>query len=161
MSLFSNKPLLRIQRLLSNDTLITMDGMDLTFDFNSMISIVRLNSVRHTLNHLAMVSFARRNNQYIYVFPARLPSSEQLRFDNILEPQHEGVNIPFPDIFLYTPGMPATVLANVCSSCGLVNGSLGTVTSVILEPRGKSLTPSQRSLEITLMCYDYSWTSPS
>jgi hypothetical protein len=132
-----------------------MDGMDFTFDFNSMISIVRLNSVRHTLNHLSMIAFARRNNQPIYVFPARLPSSEQVRFDNISEHQH-GVNIPFPDIFVYTPGMPATVLANVCSSCGLVNGSLGTVTSVIFEPRGKTLTPSQRSLEIIVMCYDHS-----
>jgi hypothetical protein len=129
-----------------------------------MVSIVRLNSIRHTLDHLAMISFARQNNQHIYVFPAqqtRLPSSEQLRLDNILEQQHEGVNIPFPDIFVYTPRMPGTVLANVCSSCGLVNGSLVTVTSVIFEPKGKTLTLSQRSLEMILMCYDYSWTSPS
>jgi hypothetical protein len=103
-----------------------------------MVSVVRLNSFRHTLNRLYMCmnSFAREQKQQIYLFPAehtRLPSSKDLSLNDILRQQDEG-NIPSPGLFQYTAGMPCMVLANVCSSRGLVNGSRGIAVGVILEP---------------------------
>jgi hypothetical protein len=102
-----------------------------------MVSVVRLNSFRHTLNRLCMDSFAREQKQQVYLFPAehtRLPSSKDLSLNDILRQQDEGVKIPCPGIFQYTAGMPCMVLANVCSSRGLVNGSRGIAEGVILEP---------------------------
>ena len=84
-----------------------------------------------------MDSFAREQKQQVYLFPAehtRLPSSKDLSLNDILRQQDEGVKIPSPGIFQYTAGMPCMVLANVCSSRGLVNGSRGIAEGVILEP---------------------------
>ena len=47
------------------------------------------------------------------------------------------VKIPSQGLFLYTAGMPCMGLANVNSKLGLVNGSQGIATGVIIEPDGK------------------------
>jgi hypothetical protein len=63
---------------LLNSKVIPADG---SFHMDSVVSVVKLNSLRHRLNHLAMIQFAHRRNQRIYLFPAhhtRLPSMQQL-----------------------------------------------------------------------------------
>lgn len=129
---------------LTTDDLLLLNSKVITksqaFEFHSMVSIVRLNSVRHPLTHLSMISFARQLNQFIFLFPgdhSRLPSSERLCLDTILAQQDEGVKIPFPGLFLYTPGMPCMVLANVSSRWSLVNGSRGIAAGIIMEPNSK------------------------
>jgi hypothetical protein len=79
---------------LLNSKVIPADG---SFHMDSVVSVVKLNSLRHRLNHLAMIQFARRRNQRIYLFPAhhtRLPSMQQLHVETIFEQQDEGVNVP-------------------------------------------------------------------
>jgi hypothetical protein len=43
---------------------------------------------------------------------------------------------PFPSLFLYYPGMPAMILANICTSMGQVNGARGTATGIVVDPTG-------------------------
>jgi len=105
------------------------------FPLDSMISVVKSNSLRHRLNHIAMIQFARRRNQRIYLFPgqhSRVPS-RNLSADDIFKQQDEGVNIPSQGLFLYTPEMPCMILANINSPLGLVNGCRGIATGVLLE----------------------------
>jgi len=105
------------------------------FPLDTMVSVVKLNSLRPRLNHLAMIQFARRRNQRIYLFPAqhsRLPS-QNLSADDIFKQQDEGVNIPSQGLFVYTPEMPCMILANINSPLGLVNGCRGIATGVLLE----------------------------
>ena len=123
---------------LLNSKAIPADG---SFHMDSVVSVVKLNSLRHRLNHLAMIQFARRRNQRIYLFPAhhtRLPSMQQFHVETIFEQQDEGVNVPSQGLLLYTPGMPCMILANISSSAGLVNGCRGIATGVIMEPNSKT-----------------------
>ena len=111
------------------------------FQIDSVVSVVKLNTHRHRLNHLAMTQFARRRKQRIYLFPARhtrLPSVQHLHAEDIFEQQDEGVSIPSQGLFLYTPEMPIMTLANINSSLRLVNGTRGTATGVIMEPNSKT-----------------------
>ena len=128
-----------------------------------MVSVALLNSFRHPLNHLGSIPFARQRKQPILLFPGehtRLPSSQNLRFDDILGQQDEGVNISFPGLFLYTRGMPCMILANVNSPWGLVNGARGTAAGVILEPNS-TITLSRRLLLLILTSFSCSRTFPS
>lgn len=122
---------------------------DNTFDFDTMVSITRLNALRHSLNHLCMLTFARRHNQRIYLFPAqhsRLPSPRHLSLEDVFRQQDEGVAIPSPGLFMYTPGMPCMILANMNSALGLVNGSRGIASGIILEPNSKSKFPATETV---------------
>jgi Helitron helicase-like domain at N-terminus/PIF1-like helicase len=113
---------------------------DFPFPFHDFITIVRSNAFRHRINHLAIIQFARSRNQLVYIFPAdhsRLPLLGDLRLEDIYCKQDEGVSSPSQGLFLYTAGMPCMVLANINSKLGLVNGSRGIATGVVIEPNGK------------------------
>jgi hypothetical protein len=113
---------------------------DTAFPTHAMTCIVRTNRLRHNLNYHGLIQFARSRSQPVYIFPAdhrRLPSVQNLDLKDILSQQDEGVNIPSQGLFLYTAGMPCMVLANINSMIGLVNGSRGTATGIIVDPDGK------------------------
>jgi hypothetical protein len=110
-------------------------------DSDVTVFIVRLNVLRHSINHLCMVTFAKRHNQKIYLFPgehSRLPSFYQICLEDIFRQQDEGVAVPAPGLLMYTRGMPCMILANINSALGLVNGSRGTATGLELDPNGKN-----------------------
>ena len=110
------------------------------FPLYKMVSITKSNALRQRLTLLAMIQYARHHHQYIYLFPAqhgRLPPVQNLSLEDIFSQQDEGVKIPSQGLFIYTAGMPCMVLANVNSKLGLVNGSQGIATGVIIEPDGK------------------------
>ena len=139
--------------ILLNSKVIPTDG---SFRLDSVVSVAKMNSLRQRLNHLGKIQFARHRTQKIFMFPGnhtRLPSVRDLHAEAILEQQDEGVHIPSQGLFLYTPGMPCMILANVNSSVGLVNGCRGIATGVILEPDGKVY-----SLCLTLLIYKYLFT---
>jgi hypothetical protein len=48
------------------------------FPFSPLVSTVKSNSLRHQLNDIKMIQFARRHNQRIYISPTRL--SQHLLF---------------------------------------------------------------------------------
>jgi hypothetical protein len=121
------------------------------FRFDTAVSIVKLNSLRHCLNHISMITFARHHNKHIYIFPAqhgRLPPPQQLRLDDVFQQQDKGVNIPSQGLFLYTPGMPCMILANMCSTLGLVNGARGSAVEVILDPNGRPIPVSTSAIAV-------------
>ena len=122
------------------------------FRFDTAVSIVRLNSLRHCLNHISMISFARHHKKHIYIFPAqhgRLPPPQQLRLDDVFRQQDKGVNIPSQGLFLYTPGMPCMILANMCSTLGLVNGARGSAVEVVLDPNGRPIPVSTSAITVS------------
>jgi DNA helicase Pif1-like protein len=106
---------------------------------DSVVSVVKLNSLRHRLNHLAMIQFARHGFTCSrHIIPGCLGSIQQLHAEAIFERQDEGIKVPSQGLFLYTPGMPCMILANISSSAGLVNGCRGIATGVIMEPNSKT-----------------------
>jgi hypothetical protein len=91
-----------------------------------------------------MEHFAQARHQYIYIFPAihtrtksTGPTNLRLCADDLLGVLEQGTKIPFPGLFLYTPGMPAMVLTNICTPLGLVNGATGTAVGIVIDPAGK------------------------
>jgi hypothetical protein len=103
--------------------------------------IVKLNALRHRINHTRIEHFARCRSQRIYIFPAQhsratSTSSSSLNLENLLEQRDQGTKIPFQGLFLYTPGIPAVILANICTLLGHVNGTRGTPSSIIVDPSG-------------------------
>ena len=42
-----------------------------------------------------------------------------------------------PGLFLYTKGMPVTILFNISTPLGLVNGARGTAAGIVTHPDGK------------------------
>lgn len=108
-------------------------------------AITKLNSVRHQINRIQMEHFARTRSQTICIFPAEHsrikttnPTKTRLRAEDLLQQPDQGTKIPFPGLFLYTKNMPAVILTNICSRIGQVNGAIGTVEGVVLDPTGKS-----------------------
>jgi hypothetical protein len=60
-----------------------------------------------------------------------------LTIDELLETQDGEGDAKGPGLFLYTPGMPITILFNVCTHLGLVNGATGTAAGIVPHPNGK------------------------
>jgi hypothetical protein len=110
------------QGQLTNDDIKVLNSKSISaktsFELHSKTCIVTTNALRHRLNHLALIQFARSRGQHIYIFPgdhSRLPPAENLALEDILSQQDEGVNIPSQGMFLYTAEMPCMVLANISS----------------------------------------------
>ncbi|KAJ5098843.1 hypothetical protein N7532_005844 [Penicillium argentinense] len=108
-------------------------------------AITKLNSIRHLINRTQIEHFAITRSQPICVFPAehsriktKNATKTRLRAEDLLQQPDQGTKIPFPGLFLYTRNMPAVILTNICSRIGQVNGALGTVVGVVLDPTGKS-----------------------
>ena len=110
-------------------------------EMESATSIVRLNALRQCINRCQLYNFARRRCQWVYVFPAQhgrtvSTTRSPLSVEKLLHQPDEGTKCPFPGLFLYSAGMPAMVLANICTSMGQVNGARGTVTGIVVDPTG-------------------------
>jgi hypothetical protein len=43
-------------------------------------------------------------------------------------------------LFLYTLGMPAMILSNICTLLGQVNGATGAATGTVVDPTGTLLS---------------------
>jgi hypothetical protein len=80
-----------------------------------------------------MEHFARSRSQKIYVFPAEHTS--YLTVDDL--PEQRSM-IPFQGLFLYTLGMPAVILANICIRLGHINGTRGITSGIVLDPTNMS-----------------------
>ena len=62
-----------------------------------------------------------------------------LPIDKLLETP-DGDHAKGPGLFLYTKEMPITILYNICTPLGLVNGARGTAAGIVPDPNGKLLT---------------------
>jgi hypothetical protein len=106
------------------------------------VCVTRSNRLRHHINRLQIRRFAEARTQDIYVFPARHSRTKKvhgcLRIDELLETQ-DGGNVTGPGLFLYTRDMPITLLYNVCTALGLVNGARGTAAGIVPDPNGEHL----------------------
>jgi hypothetical protein len=114
------------------------------------VCVTRFNKLRHLINRLQIRQFAKTRGQDIYVFPAthsRIKNGHGgVRIDELLETQ-EGKHAKGPGLFLYTQGMPITILYNSCTPLGLVNGARGTAAGVVLHPHSKLPTRLMNQLE--------------
>ena len=110
------------------------DGLD-------SVCVTRTNKRRHHINRLQMRRFAEARGQDIYVFPAGHTRTKKkhhgLRIDDLLGIQDGEGTAKGPGLFLYTKGMPITVLFNICTPLGLVNGARGTAAGIVTDPDGK------------------------
>jgi hypothetical protein len=64
----------------------------------------------------------------------------RLHTDDLLAVPEQGTKIPFSGLFLYTPNMPITVLTNICTNLGLINGATGTAIGIVPDPTSKSIS---------------------
>lgn len=104
-------------------------------------TVVKLNVLRHHINLVQMEHFARSRTQRIYVFPAqhsRVKSLSPLYLEDLLQQSDQGTLIPFQGLFFYTLGMPAVLLANICTLLGHVNGTRGDPSGIVVDPTGES-----------------------
>ena len=105
--------------------------------------VVKLNVLRQHINQAQMEHFARSRSQRIYIFPAQhsrvtsTPSSP-VYLEDLLQQTDQGTKIPFQGFFFYTSGMPAIILANICTLLGYVNGTRGTALEIVVDPSGAS-----------------------
>jgi hypothetical protein len=103
--------------------------------------IVKLNALRRHINRVKLEHFARSRSQRVYIFPAQhtrvaSASSSTLRIEDLLQQGDDGTKVPFQGLFFYTPGMPAIILANICTLLGLVNGTRGIPSGIVVDPAG-------------------------
>ena len=101
-------------------------------------TVVKLNALRHYINRVQMEQFARSRSQRIYLFPAQYSritsaSSSPPRLEDLLKQMDQGATIPFQGLFFYTLGMPAIILANICTLLGQVNGTRGTPSGIVVD----------------------------
>lgn len=134
---------------LTSDDLLTLNSKAITSLANphlqTAIAIVKLNSLRHVMNHLQIECFARARHQKIFAFPALHtgtrssgPAALQLRADDLLGLPEQGAKVPFLGIIPYTLSMPTMVLTIICTPAGLVNGATGQAVGVAIDPEGES-----------------------
>jgi hypothetical protein len=113
-------------------------------------TVVKLNSLRHQVNRVQIEQFARSRCQNVYIFPAHHsrtkstgPINLRLRADDLLHQPDQGTKIPFSGLFLYTSNMPSTILTNICTLLGLVNGAAGTAVGIAVDPTGRLIFRNQ------------------
>jgi len=150
------------QRLLGRARTGTLTNEDLDFlnqkvvtslftpELDESTIIVKSNALRHHINRLELEHFARSRKQRVYIFPAQhnrvtSVSSSDLRVEHLLQQPDEGAKVPFPGLFFYTPGIPTTILANISTPIGQVNGARGTASGISVDPTG--MYPSGRLLD--------------
>jgi hypothetical protein len=106
-------------------------------------TIVKLNVLQNHVNRIQMEHFAISWSQRIYIFLAQhswvaSTSSSSLRIEDLLRQIDQGTRIPFQGLFSYTLGMPAMILANICTLLGHLNGSRGIASGIVADPTGAS-----------------------
>jgi hypothetical protein len=147
----------------ARDVTLTQDDVDL---FNTCtialrqargetlpeLSITRRNKLRHELNRMHIIDFARSHDQKVYIFAAthkplaRKAQSKlgqrlfgnptDISFSRMLEID-DGNPLKGSGLLLYTKGMPVMCLGNVSTRSGVVNGMCGVATHVVPDPAGK------------------------
>jgi ATP-dependent exoDNAse (exonuclease V) alpha subunit len=107
------------------------------------VCMTRANQRRHHINRIQIRRFAEARAQDIYVFPAAHSRTKKVRgalkIDELLGTQDGEGSAKGPGLFLYTQGMPVTILYNVCTPLGLVNGAKGIAAGIVPDPNGKPL----------------------
>ena len=101
--------------------------------------------------------------QDIYVFPGahtRTKKHRGLRVDDLLETQDGDGDAKGPGLFLYTKGMPVTILFNINTPLGLVNGARGTAAGIVPHPDGKLLLLPGAAVSILFMLTPHSPVPP-
>jgi hypothetical protein len=106
-------------------------------ELQGAVSVVKPNALRHHINRIRLEDFARSISQRVYMFPAQHSRvASPLRMKDLLQYADDGAKAPFPGLFLYTPGMPAAILANICTPMGQVNGARGIASGIVTDPTG-------------------------
>ena len=116
------------------------------------LSISTKNKLRHDLNRMHIIDFARTRNQKIYIFAAthkpiasRSQSKSNQRlfgnptdisFSKMLEIDDRN-HLKGSGFLLYTKGMPVMCLDNVSTPSGVVNGMCGIALHAVPNPAGK------------------------
>jgi hypothetical protein len=103
--------------------------------FDTATVVVKRNSTRQAINRARLWHFAESRAQRIYLFAAQdsrtvSTSNSRLTLEDLLSQQDDVTKCPCPGLFMYTPGMPVMILANVCTLMGQVNGTMGIATKV-------------------------------
>ncbi|KAJ5100153.1 hypothetical protein N7532_007154 [Penicillium argentinense] len=146
--------------LTSNDLSLNSKAITSLADpqLEGAMTVVKRNSIRHMVNRIQMEKFARLRNQRIYIYSAihtrtksTGPGNIRLRADDLLQQPDQGATIPFPGLFLYSTGMPAVILTNICTALGQVNGAAGTAVGVVVDPsdyKGQGSTLASAILDL-------------
>jgi hypothetical protein len=82
-------------------------------------------------------SLLLKDNVFI-CFLLSTPVPKPLPLDDLLTHADESTKCPFPGLFVYSLDMPVMILANVCTSMGIVNGAIGTTAGIVPDPSGIS-----------------------
>lgn len=111
------------------------------------VCVTKTNDRRHHINRVQIERFAEARAQDIYVFPATFSRTKMmhggLRIDELLGIQDGQGNAKGPGLFLYTRGMPITILYNICTPLGLVNGARGIAAGIVPDPNGMFFHPAE------------------
>ena len=126
-----------------------------TPQLKNVTTVAKLNVLRHHINRIQMEHFARSRSQRIFVFAAqhdRVKSTppSAVYLEELLQQMDQGSRIPFQGLFLYTPGMPVMILANICTLLGHVNGAHGIASGIVVDPTGKCFHSSSFDIQLTL-----------
>ena len=112
-----------------------------TPELENATTIVKLNALRHFINHVKLEHFARSRSQRIYIFPAQHSrvtsvSSSNLRIEDLLQQTDDSTKVPFQGFFFYTQKALAIILANICMLLGQVNGMQGRASGIVIDLAG-------------------------
>ena len=115
-------------------------------------AIIRVNRLREDVNLTQLETFAKKNTQKIYLFPARHDTPNRPDIDHALLVRMmfrvgEAGKLKGPGFLAFSKGMPIMLLHNAKTSSGLVNGMTGTAERAILD------TDVQGSHRRLLLCY--------
>jgi hypothetical protein len=104
------------------------------------VCITRSNRRRHLMNRFEMRRFANARVQDVYVYPGTHSRTRKnhhgLRIEKLLSIQDGEGTAKGPGLFLYTKGMPVTILYNINTPLGLVNGARGIAAGIVPHPEG-------------------------
>jgi hypothetical protein len=104
-------------------------------------TIVKLNVICHHVNRIQIEHFARTRSQRVYIFPAlhyrvKFTTPSRLYTEDLLQQTDQSTTIPFPGLFIYTPGIPIILLTNICTALGQVNSARGIASGIVIDPAG-------------------------
>lgn len=102
------------------------------------IQIIKHNATRQEINREQLEAFAKRTQQRIYMFPAKMDTTKETGLIRTEITQYmlstgETTGWKGPGFFLYCKGMPAVLLTNQNTAAGLVNGTPGTIEEIIIN----------------------------
>jgi hypothetical protein len=116
------------------------------------LSITTKNKLRHELNRMHVIDFARARNQKVYIFPARhkpiacksqrknamrlFANPTDISFSRMLEID-DANPLKGAGLLFYTKDMPVMCLGNISTRSGVVNGMCGTAKHIVPDPAGK------------------------